>query len=504
MSLAKMKEPCTVTAGTALGSALNFADSTPPSSITQVASGIYRAYGMQAGTTPNPVEKSRDATQWRSIILPPEIIGEDSLRWCDAEGRYGKRDAEASVSNPNVPEAAEAQPTPREPLASHPPTESVNILRADGIKPEAIRWIWPEWLAQGKLHILAGTAGTGKTTLALAMVAAITTGGRWPDNTLAPLGDALIWSGEDDPADTLVPRLSAMGADLSKVHFIDGVGGERGERAFDPASDVRLLAARFAVCGNVRLLIVDPIVSAVAADSHKNGEVRRSLQPLVDLAAERRCALIGITHYSKGTGGRDPLERVTGSLAFGAIARVVLGTAKPTMADEQRRLVRAKSNIGPDGGGFEYELEQVKVPGKPGLFASRVRWGKPIEGTALELLTEIETAPDDGNGRNETKEAAAWLKDRLAGCAALVSDIRKEATSNGFAWRTVQRARQSIGAVAGRQGFGKGSVTIWALTDAMLKDAKDAISAKNAAHNNLAPMNDLAPMVEPLATPCET
>jgi RecA-family ATPase len=103
----------------------------------------------------------------------------------------------------------------------------------------------------------------------------------------------------------------------------------------------------------VALLIVDPIVSAVMGDSHKNGEVRRGLQPLVDLAARHACALIGITHYSKGTTGRDPLERVTGSLAFGAVARVVMGTAKPTGPGEPRRLVRAKSNLEPYGGGLE-------------------------------------------------------------------------------------------------------------------------------------------------------
>ena len=387
---------------------------------------------------------------------------------------------------------------------SHSTGETVNILRADSINPEPIDWIWKEWLAQGKLHILAGTAGTGKTTLALAMAATITTGRCWPDGTRAPIGDVVMWSGEDDPCDTLIPRLMAMEADRSKFHFVGAVGGGSGPRAFDPASDVRLLSEQFDRCGNVRLLIVDPIVSAVAADSHKNSEVRRSLQPLVDLAAKHGCALIGITHYSKGTGGRDPLERVTGSLAFGALARLVLGTAKPMVAGEPRRLVRAKSNIGPDGGGFEYALEEIEVPGHAGLVSSRVVWGKPIDGTAHDLLTEIETDPDDDSDRGATDEAAEWLKDRLTGSPALASEIKKEALHNGFAWRTVQRARKGIGAVHGRHGFGKGAVRIWALTPEELTDAKKAIDAKNATHNFLASMDDLAPMVEPVAVPDDT
>ena len=337
----------------------------------------------------------------------------------------------------------------------------VSILHGDTITPEPIRWTWRDWLARGKLHVLAGTAGTGKTTLALALAATITTGGRWPDGTRAEAGDALIWSGEDDPADTLVPRLLAMGANLARVHFVGSVNDARGLRAFDPAADVPLLSARFADCGNVALLIVDPIVSAVSGDSHKNTEVRRNLQPLVDLAALRDCALIGITHYSKGTAGRDPLERVTGSLAFGALARIVLGTAKPTEAGEPRRLVRAKSNIGPDGAGFEYDLEQVEVPARPGLFASRVLWGSAIEGTARDLLAAVETEPDEAG--SETDDAAAWLRDRLTGAAVPVVDLKKEAERNGFGWRTVQRARTRAGAVYRREGFGKGSSVIWEL-----------------------------------------
>lgn len=381
--------------------------------------------------------------------------------------------------------------------------ETLTIMHADSIKPEPIRWVWSGWLAQGKLHILAGTAGTGKTTLALAIAATITKGGCWPDGTRAPIGDVLMWSGEDDPSDTLVPRLIAMGADRSKVYFVGGVGGGRGARAFDPASDVPLLSAQFAKCGNVRLLIVDPIVSAVAADSHKNGEVRRSLQPLVDLAADRGCALIGITHYSKGTGGRDPLERVTGSLAFGAIARVVLGTAKPAEMGEPHRLVRAKSNIGPDGGGFEYLLEQVDVPGQSGLVASQVVWGKPIEGNARDLLTAIEVNPDSKKDRGAMIDAADWLRERLAGCAAHLDELKKEAQRHCLEWRTVQRASQHIRVFSKRRGYSKDAVTFWALSDATLKEAIDAFDAKNATHSNLAPMSTLAPMVEKSPETCE-
>ncbi|MEW8615742.1 MAG: AAA family ATPase, partial [Candidatus Thiodiazotropha sp.] len=97
---------------------------------------------------------------------------------------------------------------------------SVRLIQGDTITPEPIQWLWDGWLAAGKMHILAGVPGTGKTTISLGLAATITTSGRWPDGSRAEKGDVLIWSGEDDPQDTLIPRLHACGADLSRVHFV--------------------------------------------------------------------------------------------------------------------------------------------------------------------------------------------------------------------------------------------------------------------------------------------
>ncbi|HQT27149.1 MAG TPA: AAA family ATPase, partial [Burkholderiales bacterium] len=147
----------------------------------------------------------------------------------------------------------------------------IEVKCASEIEPEAIKWIWHGWLASGKFHILGGAPGTGKTTLAIKMAAIVSNGSKWPDGTFSKTGKVLIWSGEDDPADTLVPRLIASGANRSQVFFVCDSFDERGHRAFDPASDMALLAAKLNEIGGVSLIIVDPIVSAVAADSHKNG-----------------------------------------------------------------------------------------------------------------------------------------------------------------------------------------------------------------------------------------
>ncbi|WP_395644186.1 AAA family ATPase [Rudaea sp.] len=331
--------------------------------------------------------------------------------------------------------------------------DGVILLAADTVKPEPIRWLWPGWLARGKLHVLAGQPGTGKTTLAMDIAASVSAGRALPSGWRPDHGRVLVWTGEDDPRDTLVPRLIAAGADLSRIQFVDGVrhGGEI--FPFDPARDVTSLAAAVAETEGVALIVIDPLVSAVPGDSHKNAEVRRGLQPLVDLAIRLDAALVGITHYSKGTNGREPLERVSGSLAFGALARVVLGTVKQQSEDDTDKrmlLARAKSNIGPDGGGYGYAFEQVEVAGHPGLFSSRIVWGAAVEGTARELLTEAEPSIDPGT------DAADFLRGLLEEGSMQARAVFAEASAAGYSRDSMQRAKRKIGAVAVKIGMKDG------------------------------------------------
>ena len=186
------------------------------------------------------------------------------------------------------------------------------------LTPEPVQWLWQNWLALGKFHLLAGAPGQGKTTIAMSLAATVTIGGRWPDGTRGAAGNVLIWSGEDDPADTLLPRLLAAGADRARCFFISGARVDGEVQPFDPATDMGRLLEAVEQIGGIKMLVVDPVVSAVTGDSHKNTEVRRALQPLVDLAAACQCALLGITHFSKGGQGSDPSQRVIGSVAFTA------------------------------------------------------------------------------------------------------------------------------------------------------------------------------------------
>ena len=336
---------------------------------------------------------------------------------------------------------------------SKPPADGVVIERGSDLRIVPVAWLWRDWLARGKLHLLAGAPGQGKTTIALAFAATVTSGGRWPNGASCKPGNVLIYSGEDDPADTLAPRLLASGADMSRCYFVKGTRIDGEEQAFDPARDMEKLRKCIAsMPGGIDLLIVDPIVGAVTGDSHKNTETRRGLQPLVDLAAECRCALIGITHFQKGGQGTDPSMRVIGSVAFTALARVVMVAAKVQSEDDKplRVLARAKSNIGPDDGGFEYHLEQTEI--QTDVFASHVAWGNAVDGSARELLT----GPDDDAG-NDANDAATILQAELVSDCWTPADAAKKAvTRQGFTAKQVWSASKKLGVIRKKGGMTAG------------------------------------------------
>lgn len=358
--------------------------------------------------------------------------------------------------------------------AGLPPT--VVLVNGADLTPEPVRWLWPDWLALGKLHILAGAPGQGKTTIALAMAATLTIGGRWPDGSRCAPGNVLIWSGEDDPADTLLPRLIASGADRTRCYFVSGTRIDGEVEPFDPARDMAALEEQAQAIGGIKLLIVDPVVSAVAGDSHKNTEVRRALQPLVDLGSRLDAAVLGISHFSKGGAGSDPASRVVGSIAFTAVARVVLVAAKVKAEDDEqdqarRILARGKSNIGPDDGGFEYAIEQAEP--LPGIHASYVTWGKSVAGSARDLLAEPEAASTDesSDSGGARKEAADFLMQVLADGLTPTKTVKTEADSAGVKWATVRRAADDLRVVKRR---GDGGLWYWKLPNLLNQVAQDA------------------------------
>lgn len=198
--------------------------------------------------------------------------------------------------------------------------------RASDLKPERLVWVWPGRIPEGKLVLLGGPPGLGKSQLTAFISAVVSNGGTWPCGEGSTLpGDVIFMSAEDGIRDTIVPRLMAAGADTSRVHIVaaatkpDGTG----RKTFSLKTDVDLLEAKAKEIGSVRLIIVDPISAYMGgADGNGNVETREVLEPLAEMADRLRIAVVAVTHLNKGgAGGQSALNRFAGSIAFVAAAR---------------------------------------------------------------------------------------------------------------------------------------------------------------------------------------
>ena len=168
------------------------------------------------------------------------------------------------------------------------------------VTAKPVNWLWTRWLARGKLHLLGGHAGHGKSALMAAIAAIGSTGGAWPDGTAAPTFRTLFVLGEDAIDDTLKPRLDLFGADVSQIDAIESVlEGEGHYRIFNIAKHLPLLEA--AIEDNAYdLLVIDPLTFIMpGTDRNAEGDTRDSLTPLIKMADRTDVAVMGIAHVGK-------------------------------------------------------------------------------------------------------------------------------------------------------------------------------------------------------------
>jgi putative DNA primase/helicase len=360
--------------------------------------------------------------------------------------------------NPALWANLEARGRVMNPTISAPIKRTVKLLRGSDIETRNVEWIWKGFLPRGMLTLLGGDAGTGKSTLAFSLAATVTVGGTWPDGSrLATAGNVLIWSGEDSAQLTIAPRMIAAGCSPDRYGVIEGVTNEHGESlSFDPAQDVPLLRQTAQSIGGISLLIIDPLISAVAGDAHRANEVRRYLQPIVDLADELNCAVIGIHHHAKNSAGRDAVSRMLGSQAFTALARMVMQTVR--VKDTDTRIVAiSKSNITLDRGGFSYTIEPVALSN--GVSTTVVRWGVAVEGTAQNIIDDAEGVGRESRPLNRVSEAEQFLHEELKNSPRNARELIELAKNQlNISERTLQRAKEKMGIQAVKTGMNEGWV----------------------------------------------
>jgi len=351
------------------------------------------------------------------------------------------------------------------------------------IEPQRIDWLWKSRIALGKLTIIAGDPGLGKSMLSASLAAHVTTGKEWPDGAACEnVGDVVLVSAEDDPADTLRPRLDAAGADVSRVHLLDCVevqdkDGTR--RHIFSLEDVQALDCLLTET-KATLVVIDPISAYLGGtDSHKNADVRALLAPLAEVAARHKVSIVGITHLNKGGGAA--IYRAMGSLAFVAAARAAYLVAKDPDTPDRRLLLPIKNNIGNDKTGLAYSFAE----GENG--APLVVWEKEV----IQMSADEALTPDDE--RSELEEAQDFLLEVLKLGPKPAGDVIKEARSAGIAERTLRRAKKKLGIKSTKQPVSK--KWSWRLSETSTKVAKVAKVVKimdgefgkvNPNSNNLA------------------
>jgi hypothetical protein len=332
---------------------------------------------------------------------------------------------------------------------------------AANIVPKRIEFLWPGRIARGKHTAIAGNPGDGKSQLSIYVAATISRGGEWPcGEGRAPIGNVIIFNAEDGADDTVVPRLIAAGAHLEHVHIVSSVRQEdgKGRRTFNLQVDLALLEQKIAEICEVALVIIDPISSYMGkTDSHKNAEVRGTLEPLSEMAARLNVAILSITHFSKSgsNSSTKALHRFIGSIAFTGAPRAAFAVIEDMENEGRILFLLAKTNMGRKPQGLAYRLTQSLV-GDPAqeIVASYVSWeSEPVSISADEALR----ASEDRSDRSACAEAEAFLRDRLSGGAVVPAKEGEEhARALGIAPRTLARARKKLGLVAEKGGLKEG------------------------------------------------
>lgn len=403
--------------------------------------------------------------QWVDVVALGLLEGGDYVDWRKAHPTATAADVEA-LPRIDPPAAAVAKSHSSEAVGAGISPVSFQCVAEIEAKP--IRWLWPDRIARGKITMIAGNPGLGKSQLTLNLAAIVSTGGSWPrTGGKSERASVLLISAEDDPADTIRPRLEAAGADLSRCHISR-------EPGFSLADDLGRLSAAIAACPGVALVIIDPISAYLGGiDGHKNAEVRALLAPLMELASKHEVAVVCISHLNKG-GGSEAMMRVTGSLAFTATARAAYLVAKDPDIPERRLFTPMKNNLGDDRTGYSFTVESHRLNSV--IETSRIVWGEDaVETTADDALME----PMDGEERSALEEAVEFLRETLAEGPMSAKTIRSDSETAGHSWRTVQRAKQALGVVIEKSGMRGGWQ--WRLPP------KDAKNAEDSQEINVAP-----------------
>jgi len=353
-----------------------------------------------------------------------------------------------ALTQPDREDYGKEQGAPADPATAIKPV--LRMTRLSDVSPEAVEWLWPGYIPAGKLTLVVGDPGTGKSYMTLDLAARLTAGKPWPDGaSAAPVGDVLLLQAEDGAADTVRPRFDLLGGDPSRLNLIEAVLLEDGkERAFSLDQDVERMRLVLA-SGAVRLLIIDPLTAYLGkADSYKDADVRQVLTPWAKLAAETGVAIVAVMHLNKKL-DNPALYRAGGSIGFMAVARMALAVGRDRKDPERRLLVPIKTNLTQPASPMAFRLTEQGVGG----------WA-PADDVDPETVLSGGAAAGGPRPAVKLPAAMAWLQGALKAGPVSIHWLKEEAKRLGHSWPTVERAKDHLRLDL---KHGSGGVRLWAL-----------------------------------------
>lgn len=388
------------------------------------------------------------------------------------------------------------------------PGKRAKLTKASQIKPERQKWFYKidgEGVQPSKVcTMFAGIGGEGKSTFALHQ-AALLSRGQLEGDFFGEKHATIIFGPEDDWATVHVPRLIAAGADLDLIYQLTAEVIEEdftGERDLKFPLDTKLLEEAVIETG-AKLIIVDPISSAMQGDMNKVQDVRTAVGPLDALAKKYDLAVTLINHFKKG--GSSIAEKSSGSHGFRDIVRSYLAFATNEETNE-RILTQDKNNYGTGFGSWKFTLQGHQIQTDEG----------PTEAPAVLMLGASDVTVNDLIDRDHTdqeddrKDWESWLIEVLteAGGSMEVKEIEKAANAIGFNFKRIQKDRSKVKnprIETGRDGFGKGAKYIWKIEESPMDSTETTMhsmhSIDTSARETMESMESMTPKPESMHAP---
>jgi hypothetical protein len=393
-----------------------------------------------------------------------------------------------------------------------------------GMSPQPVKWLVPEILPRGKLALVAGDGGWGKSVLTLALSAAVSNGraafGLAYDPP--PPSDVLLISCEDDFNDTVVPRLIALEADLNRCHRVDGSIGADGKVAPFSLAHFHAIGQELQRRKEVRLIVIDPAGAYIGnsgIDDHKDAQLRALLGPLAEVAASHDVCIVLVKHLNRNTAAKA-VNRVMGSAGYVNTVRAAFLVA-PDVANDRRLVLPMKANLTSSRKGFAFR--PVALPEGKAIEAlarfhnleveDRDRLAKQL--FCLEWLGSIEADPDEvlvesarkERGPTRVQECADWLAEYLKNGPRPSKDIDMTGRSKGFTIDNINKAKAALkekglqssnrGQFRGKWWSGFGEPESWVLKFPMHKTHENHENHEDASPGQESRAHSCGPLSSP-------